>query len=97
MHSDHDQPAPARERLFGVCAALGNDFGFNPLWLRLGFAAALLFNLEIVLATYVALGVAVIASRLVFPDRRATQAVTPSIAPAPATVVMPAEEYRQAA
>ena len=78
-------PAP-RDNLFGVCAAVGADLGFNPLWLRAAFAGALLFSLEAVLATYAALGVIVLASRLLFPDRRratATAEVTQLPAAAP--------------
>ena len=63
-------PTDPRDNLFGVCAAVGEDLGFNPLWLRAAFAGALLFSLEAVLATYAALGVIVLASRLLFPDRR---------------------------
>jgi phage shock protein PspC (stress-responsive transcriptional regulator) len=66
-----DAPAAhARDNLFGVCAALGEDFGFDPMWLRLAFAVALLFDLEKVLMTYAALGVVVLVSRLLFPNRR---------------------------
>ncbi|WP_277978666.1 PspC domain-containing protein [Sphingomonas phyllosphaerae] len=68
-------PAP-RDNLFGVCAAVGADLGFNPLWLRAAFAGALLFSLEAVIATYAALGVIVLASRLLFPDRRRATAST---------------------
>lgn len=86
--------AAPRDNLFGICAALGEDFGFDPLWLRLGFAVALLFSLEKVLLAYVVLGVLVLVSRLLFPNRR--RAVATDVA---ATVANEAEEeeYRQAA
>lgn len=86
-------PAP-RDNLFGVCAALGEDFGFNPLWLRLGFAVALLFSLEKVLMAYVALGVLVLASRLLFPNRTRSAAID---APAAMANEVEQQEYRQAA
>lgn len=86
-------PAP-RDNLFGVCAALGEDFGFNPLWLRLGFAVALLFSLEKVLLAYVALGVLVLVSRLAFPTRTRAVAID---APATVAVETEQEDYRQAA
>ncbi|MGK6323442.1 PspC domain-containing protein [Sphingomonas sp. DT-51] len=74
-------PAP-RDNLCGVCAAVGEDLGFNPLWLRAAFAGALLFSLEAVLATYAALGMVVLASRLLFPDRkRATPKAEPTQLP----------------
>ncbi|MBW6528566.1 PspC domain-containing protein [Sphingomonas sp. RHCKR7] len=83
-------PAP-RDNLFGVCAAVGEDLGFNPLWLRAAFAGALLFSLEAVLATYAALGVVVLASRLLFPDRRRASA-TAEVAPLPTAPQSIAEE-----
>jgi phage shock protein PspC (stress-responsive transcriptional regulator) len=92
--TDHTAtPAAARDNLFGVCAALGEDFGFNPLWLRLGFAVALLFSLEKVLLAYAALGVLVLVSRLLFPNR--IRATTNEV-PAPANEA-DEEGYRQAA
>lgn len=88
----HEPPA----RLLGVCAAIGADFGFNPLWLRIGFAVALLFNLEIVLATYAGLGVLALASRLIFPDHKAIAAATPEPAVLD-TREAATMDYRQAA
>ncbi len=88
-----DTPAPAaKDNLFGVCAAIGEDFGFDPIWLRVGFAVALLFSLEAVLATYAALGLVVLVSRLIAPSRK------PAAAPAVvATLEMPEEPLRRAA
>ena len=89
-----DQPAPRNDNLFGVCAAIGEDFGFDPLWLRIAFAVALLVDLEHVLMAYAALGALVLVSRLAFrsPKRPAAGA-----APAVAEEVVAAPEYRQAA
>jgi phage shock protein PspC (stress-responsive transcriptional regulator) len=69
-------PAPAahQDNLFGVCAAIGEDFGFNPLWLRIAFACGLLFSLEGVIAAYAALGVVVLVSRLIAPNPKKTAA-----------------------
>ncbi len=95
MTDHHTTTAPApRDNLFGICAALGEDFGFNPMWLRLGFAVALLFSLEKVLLTYAALGVLVLASRLLFPNRRVA-----SITDTPMAAVgeAEAEAFREAA
>ena len=37
-------PLPLRnDTILGVCEAIGQDFGFNPLWLRLAFIAPLFF------------------------------------------------------
>jgi phage shock protein PspC (stress-responsive transcriptional regulator) len=76
MTADHDAPA-AKDNLLGVCAAIGEDFGFDPLYLRIAFATALLFNLEGVLGAYLFAGVLVLATRLLFPNPK----------PAPAPVV----------
>lgn len=55
------------DTFFGVCQAVGDDFGFNPNWLRVGLALPLLFNPVMSLATYGALALAVIVSRLLVP------------------------------
>lgn len=73
----------ARDDTFlGVCEALGDDFGFNPLWLRLAFASLLLWNPPVVIGTYLAAGVAVLLSRLICPNPRAKAA--PAAKPEPA-------------
>ena len=68
------------ETLLGVCAGLGEDFGFNPVWLRIVLAVGLLWNPTAIVGTYVALGAVVLFSRLVCPNPRA--AATPAAAPA---------------
>lgn len=68
---------PARDSIFGVCAALAADFDFNPLWLRLAIGAGLMVNMEAALAAYVVLGVIVLISRLAAPDTIARQ--TPAV------------------
>ncbi len=69
-------PAPAEhwQNLFGVCACLGEDFGFNPIYLRVLFGMSLIFAPVIVVSTYFGLGALVLVSRLVFPNRRAAPA-----------------------
>ncbi|MEH3047868.1 PspC domain-containing protein [Sphingomonas adhaesiva] len=86
-----DQPA-RNDNLFGVCAAVGEDFGFDPLWLRIAFAVALLFDLEHVLMAYAALGALVLVSRLAFRTPKRTAVATPA-----AAEVIEAPEYRKAA
>jgi phage shock protein C len=69
------QPAsPEWRNLFGVCAAIGEDIGFDPLWLRIAFAVPLIWRPEIVLSAYVAAGLVVLASRLAYPKRKVTVA-----------------------
>lgn len=58
------------KNLFGVCAALGHDFGFNPLYLRLVFAMLLLTNPPAVVGAYVVLGVVVFVAHTLFPGSR---------------------------
>lgn len=75
-------PAPdfapaAPQNLFGICAAVGEDFGFNPLWLRLAFAGLLILNPVAVIGAYFALGAVVLLSRLLFPNRRSADTAPP--------------------
>ena len=59
--------------LLGICAALGHDFGFNPLFLRLIFGVSLLWNPEAVIIAYACAGVFVLVSHLLFPGSRGKQ------------------------
>lgn len=79
--------AAPKDNLFGVCNALGEDFGFNPLWLRLALAVVFLFAPVSVAAGYFAVGAAVFAARRLFPkpDRAPRQPSRPWIVPAAAS------------
>ncbi|ABF52695.1 PspC domain-containing protein [Sphingopyxis alaskensis] len=66
-----------RDTFFGICEAVGQDFGFNPLYLRLAFIAPLFFFPVQSFAAYFGLGLVVLASRLLFPPSEA-----PTVAPA---------------
>jgi phage shock protein PspC (stress-responsive transcriptional regulator) len=79
------------DTILGVCEAIGQDFGFNPNWLRLAFCAPIYWNPALVIGTYLALGLVVAATRFAFPDRRvdvpASAAAAPALVePAPAVV-----------
>lgn len=63
-----------RDTFFGICEAVGQDFGFNPLWLRLAFVAPLFFFPVQTFIGYFALGGVVLASRLLFPAKSAAPA-----------------------
>ncbi|MFZ5704843.1 MAG: PspC domain-containing protein [Pseudomonadota bacterium] len=63
------------DTFLGVCQAIGQDFGFNPDWLRVLFGGALLFNPVLVVGIYLGLAVVVLASRLLFPARRSDSSV----------------------
>jgi phage shock protein PspC (stress-responsive transcriptional regulator) len=59
----------AREdTLLGACFALGEDFGFNPLYLRLAFALGLFFSPGGAIAAYLGCFLLVAFSRLISPD-----------------------------
>ena len=55
------------DTFLGVCQALGEDFGFNPVFLRIAFAAPLIFAPMLVIEVYLGLGLVVLASRLLAP------------------------------
>jgi phage shock protein C len=53
-------PLPLRnDTILGVCEAIGRDFGFNPLWLRLAFIAPIFFAPTATIAAYLGLGLVV--------------------------------------
>ena len=65
-------PLPLRnDTILGVCEAIGQDFGFNPTWLRLAFIAPLFFAPIASVAGYLGLGIVVAATRLWVRDRDA--------------------------
>lgn len=68
-----------RDTFFGICEAVGQDFGFNPLWLRLAFVAPLFFFPVQTFIGYFALGLVVLASRLIFPAKAAVQPASNAI------------------
>jgi len=77
METQQNQVAlPMRAHtILGVCEAIGEDFGFNPILLRVPFAATLLWSPTITLAAYFVLGAAVLISRLLFPKAKQPVAV----------------------
>ena len=67
-------PLPLRsDTILGVCEAIGQDFGFNPLWLRLAFVASIFFAPMAGIATYLGLGLIVAATRYFAPNKPASQ------------------------
>ena len=59
------------DTLLGVCAAIAEDFGFNPVLLRLLFGVGMLFNPVAAVAAYAAAGALVAVSRWLVPEPRA--------------------------
>ena len=70
------------DTILGACEAVGRDFGFNPNWLRVLFAAAFYWNPGIIIGAYLALGLVVALSRLLFPAGTIPHPVEPSVEPA---------------
>lgn len=61
------------DTMLGICEAVGQDFGFNPNWLRAGFGLVLVLNPVAVIASYFVLGGIVLVSRLLVRGRVTTQ------------------------
>ena len=84
------EPQPAlplrNDTILGVCEAIGQDFGFNPLYLRLIFAGLFYFNPLMVIGIYLALGAGVALARWLYPVR------TPAVAQQIADSATPAAE-----
>ena len=71
--TDQDQNValPLRSQtLLGVCEAIGEDFGFNANYLRVPLGAIVVFNVWAAVGAYLALGVIVLASRMLFPKAK---------------------------
>ena len=84
MDAQENQAAlPLRSHtILGVCEAIGEDFGFSPVLLRVPFAATVLWSPMWAIAAYFALGAVVLASRLLFPDAKHTAATAAETAAA---------------
>jgi phage shock protein C len=78
MQTETENLFRRRDTFFGICEAVGQDFGFNPLYLRLAFIAPLFFFPVQTFAAYFALGFIVLASRLLFPNKAAAVQVEQS-------------------
>ena len=72
------------DTILGVCEAIGQDFGFNPNFLRIPLAGGVLISPLAAFGIYFALGIAVLASRLLFPTPRQLAAAAPQSAASPA-------------
>ena len=77
MQAQENQVAlPLRSHtILGVCEAIGEDFGFNPVFLRIPLAASVIWNPMVAFGVYFGLGVVVLASRLLFPKAKAEAVV----------------------
>jgi phage shock protein C len=60
--------------IFGACEAIGEDFGFNPVLLRVPFAASVLWSPMWAIGAYFALAAVVLLSRLLVPTVKSPEA-----------------------
>jgi phage shock protein PspC (stress-responsive transcriptional regulator) len=68
--SNQTAPAAPRDNLFGICHALGETFGFNPIFLRIALLGAMMANPEATLIAYFTAGIAVLIAKLATRERR---------------------------
>ncbi len=95
--TDTAHTAPAKDNLFGICNAVGEDLGINPLWLRLVFASTFIFAPVAVITSYFALGAFILFARLVFPKPRKPRASAAVVALPTATPSETPVEFAKAA
>lgn len=76
--ADREPPLPLRgDTILGVCEAIGQDLGFNPNWLRIPFAALILWNPLVIVGLYLGLGCVVATARWYFPAEQEQLAAEP--------------------
>jgi phage shock protein PspC (stress-responsive transcriptional regulator) len=97
MDTDTTNLFRRRDTFFGICEAVGQDFGFNPLWLRLAIVAPLFFFPVQTFIGYFALGAVVLVSRLLFPARATAAAPALTVATDSAPREEKTEEFALAA
>lgn len=56
------------DTLLGACYAIGEDFGFNPLYLRILFAFGILWSPAVAFTTYAGLTALVALTRWLVPN-----------------------------
>ena len=83
--------------ILGVCEAIGEDFGFNPTFLRVPFAASVLYSPMWAVIAYFALGAVVLASRLLFPKKVMADVAVEARPEATITMAEEEPELRRAA
>lgn len=73
--AEREPALPFRGDTFlGVCEATGQDLGFHPNWLRIPFAALILWNPPVIIGAYLGLGCVVAVARWVYPAEPAKAA-----------------------
>ena len=69
--------------ILGVCEAIGEDFSFNPAFLRIPLAASVLISPTYAIGGYLLLGLIVLLSRILSPKKTATVVETEEAVAAP--------------
>ncbi|MEP6786357.1 MAG: PspC domain-containing protein [Sphingomonadales bacterium] len=85
MTAKTTNPLMRDDTVFGVCQAIGDDFGFSPMLLRIPLAVPVVFAPWYSIGAYAVLGVAVLASRFLFPDRKRASVKGTGLKAVPAT------------
>ena len=70
MHASQGNLFTRDDTFFGVCEGLGQDLGINPNLLRVAFAVGVYLNPIAAFAGYFALGILVLATRLMVREPR---------------------------
>lgn len=74
------------DTFFGVCEGLGEDLRIPANLLRIAFAAALFFNPQAAIATYLGLGILIAAVRWFVPNPSVTKPAVETVAVEPVAV-----------
>lgn len=77
------------DTFFGVCEALGEDFGFNANYLRVALGVSILISPIAMVGAYAGGAVVVLISRLVAPNPRRASAKASAGEPASARIEAP--------
>jgi len=85
------------DTILGACQGMADDLGINPLLIRIPLASLILWSPKLAFGVYAALCVVVLASRLLFPVRKAEVAVAAPVVAVAAPVVAANEERELAA
>jgi phage shock protein PspC (stress-responsive transcriptional regulator) len=81
---EHQPALPFRgDTMLGVCEGIGQDLGFNPIYLRLVFASLFYFDPMMVVGSYLALGAGLALARWLYPVPAAPVAPAADDAAAP--------------
>ncbi|MBB5716384.1 PspC domain-containing protein [Sphingomonas aerophila] len=79
----NSNPFTRSDTMVGICQSIADDFGFNPLYLRVLFAFGLFVSLKWSVLVYLGLGVVVLASRLLFRGPRTATSSLATDTPTP--------------